>query len=136
MTFTDVPGMDGGPHAGGARPELPWFRKGEAAWATLAVVIVAWDLAAADEQTLSEAFRRCKASPASAAAVAASWAVLTAHLFGVLPRQADPLHAVHVIRKGMPARYARIDVPCLGQEPVLHLQRVRARWVRAAPRAA
>lgn len=90
---------------------LPWFRRGSAAWMLLAAGIVAWDLTADDEQTLSEAFRRCKDSPAARAAVAASWAVLTAHLFGVMPRRADPLHAVCRIRrpalKGMPASRER-----------------------------
>ena len=98
VAFTDVPGMGGGPRAGDVLPALPWFRRGSAAWLVLAAAIVAWDLAAADEQTLSETFRRCEDAPAARAVVVAAWAVLTAHLFGVMPRRADPLHVITVAR--------------------------------------
>lgn len=98
MRPADGPGMDGDPRAGDPVPVIPWFRHGIAAWAMLAAVVLAWDLTAADEQTLSEAFRRCRGRPTAAVTVAAVWMVLTAHLFGVLPPRADPLHAVHVVR--------------------------------------
>lgn len=76
----------------------PWFRRGSVAWVLLAAGIFAWDVTAPDEQTLSEAFRRCKGDPAVCAVVAVVWSVLTAHLFGVLPRWVDPMHAVFVVR--------------------------------------
>lgn len=77
---------------------LPWFRRGSAGWVLLAAGIFAWNVTAADEQMLSEAFRRCKRDPVACAVVVTVWSVLTAHLFGVLPPRADPLHAVFVLR--------------------------------------
>lgn len=77
---------------------IPWHRHGLTGWGLLALGVLAWDLAAADEQMLSQTFRRCKTSPAQTAAVAATWALVTAHLWGVLPKRADPLHMIHVAR--------------------------------------
>lgn len=84
------------------RVDIPWFRRGSAAWVLLAVGILAWDLTAADDQTLSESFRRGADSPVARLVIVASWAALTAHLFGVLPHRTDPLHAVYVARRRMP----------------------------------
>lgn len=75
-----------------------WFARGGVAWCYLAAAVLAWDLLAADEQTLSEAFRRSREHPASAVAVGVIWGMLTAHLWGLLPQRADPLHAVHIAR--------------------------------------
>lgn len=59
--------------------------KGRYGWLLVAVVVVVWDLTA--PETLSSAFLRRRTHPA----VILAWAGLTAHLFGVLPRQYDPL---------------------------------------------
>ena len=70
-----------------------------AAWVALAAVILAWDLTAADEQTLSEVFRHCRDRPEVCAVVTVTWALLTAHLFGVLLWRAGPFHVASVLRR-------------------------------------
>jgi hypothetical protein len=84
-----------------------WFRRGPAGWVLLAAGVLAWDLAAADGQTLSESFRRGQDIPAARFAAAVAWLVLTAHLFGLIPQRADPLHAVYVIRDALRASCLR-----------------------------
>ncbi len=74
------------------------LHRGSLAWGALAALVLAWDLLAPDGQTMSEAFRRSCARPRARNAVRAAWVLLTAHLFGLLPRCLDPLHAVHVAR--------------------------------------
>jgi hypothetical protein len=74
----------------------PWFKTGALGWVLVGGVVLAWDLTA--PETLSDAFRRARGNPAGAAAVALSWGVVTAHLYGKLPKAADPLHAIRVAR--------------------------------------
>lgn len=71
-------------------------RNGAIGWAALAAGVLAWDLMA--EETLTGAFRRARQHPAGLAAVAVTWGILTAHLFGALPRRMDPF-VVIAIRK-------------------------------------
>lgn len=83
------------------------MRRGSFAWLLLAAVILAWDLAARDGETLSECFRRACTCPRGKVAVRSGWLLLTAHLFGVLPRSVDPLHAVHAARSRARGRKGR-----------------------------
>jgi len=79
---------------------IPWFRTGKAGWIALAAFIIAWDMLAEDEQTLSESFRRgWHRHPATMGAVALAWGVVTAHLWNLLPPRADPLHVICVARQ-------------------------------------
>ena len=76
----------------------PWHKSGGVGWLAITAVVVAWDLLA--PETLSTAFRRGAATPAGRAAVIGSWAILTAHLFAVIPQRADPVHLIiHAGRK-------------------------------------
>jgi hypothetical protein len=61
---------------------------GATGWAITAGVITAWDILA--EETMSSAFTRSVKHPRTRPAVVASWAILTAHLFGALPERYDP----------------------------------------------
>jgi hypothetical protein len=65
----------------------PWLQGG-AGWLVIGVLVLAWDVAA--PETLSAAFQRARSNPVSATAVAVAWALLTGHLFDVLPERADP----------------------------------------------
>lgn len=96
-SLADLPGMDV-PAVRETVYVLPWFRRVSAAWVLLAVMVLGWDLTAADDQTLSEAFRRCKDHPQARPVVAVPSVCLTARLSGLLPRRAGSLHAVYVIR--------------------------------------
>jgi hypothetical protein len=78
---------------------IPWFRKGKYGWLLVVLIILVWDLAAAEEQTLSESFRRgWRHNPVAMVAIAAAWGMLTAHLYEALPQKADPLHLIYVVR--------------------------------------
>ena len=66
----------------------PWLQGGGAGWLVIGVLVVAWDVAA--PETLTAAFQRARSSPVSGTAVAVAWALLTGHLFDVLPERADP----------------------------------------------
>jgi hypothetical protein len=67
-----------------------WYRSARAGWAFLALGVLAWDLAARDDEMLTEGFRRARQHPASLAAVTVAWVLVTAHLYGLLPDWADP----------------------------------------------
>ena len=61
-------------------------------WLVLAGAVLVWDALA--PETLSAAFRRATDTPGSMAVTVAAWALVTAHLFQVLPSRADPLEIV------------------------------------------
>jgi hypothetical protein len=65
----------------------PWLQGG-AGWLVIGVLVLAWDVAA--PETLTAAFQRARSGPVSGTAVAVAWALLTGHLFDVLPKRADP----------------------------------------------
>lgn len=77
----------------------PFHRSGNLGWVMIAAGVAAWDFLA--EETLSDAFRRARSHPASAVAVGACWGILTAHLFGLIPPQADPIHVGTVKLRNM-----------------------------------
>jgi hypothetical protein len=77
-------GVDG-PAAGAVKP---WLQGGGAGWLVIGVLVLAWDVAA--PETLTAAFQRARSGPVSGTAVAVAWALLTGHLFDVLPKRADP----------------------------------------------
>jgi hypothetical protein len=80
-------------------PACRWWRTGTAGWVAAGALIIAWDLAAPEGETLSERFRAgVRRHPGGAAAITAGWTVVTLHLYDVLPKKADPLHAIRVVR--------------------------------------
>lgn len=79
--------------------EMPFVKSGGFGWLALAAGVVTWDILA--PETLSDAFRRAHSHPVSAIMVGASWGVLTAHLFGVIPENADPIHVASVKVRGL-----------------------------------
>lgn len=66
-------------------------------WAGLAAFVVIADVTG--ERTMSEAFQVTSRHPVAGPAVLLGWGVLTAHLFGVIPPQLDPLHRLGCHRK-------------------------------------
>ena len=66
----------------------PWLQGGGAGWLVIGVLVVAWDVVA--PETLTAAFQRARSGPVGGTAVAVAWALLTGHLFDVLPKRADP----------------------------------------------
>lgn len=99
--------MHAGGTGAGAVPVIPWHRRGSTGWWLMLVAVLVWDLSAPDEHTLSESFRKSMDHPVKAVVVAAGWAALTAHLYNVIPKRADPLHVIHVARdKHRGARHA------------------------------
>ena len=89
----------------GALAVTPWYGRATTGWAALAIGVAAWDLLA--PETLSAGFRKAHEHPASAVAVAGVWALLTAHLWNVLPQRVDPLYVIlHANRERRGARHA------------------------------
>ena len=88
-----------------ARPaRCRWHRSGLTGWGLIGVAVAVWDLTAPEGELLTDRFRRARRHPVGLALVLAGWAVLTGHLFGVLPERWDP------IRLPGPARRARRGV--------------------------
>lgn len=77
-----------------ARPKQHWYEHGAVGWGLALGTVLAWDLLAAEDETLSEAFRRVKTHPITLLVLG----MTVAHLFDVLPKRTDPLHAIHVAR--------------------------------------
>ncbi len=73
--------------------------KGSIGWVAIAAGVLAWDLLA--DETLTDAFRRAHAHPASRVVVVAAWAVLTGHLFGLIPDKADPFYVAYTATERM-----------------------------------
>lgn len=65
---------------------------GAAGWVSVGAVVVAAEVI--DARTMSEAFRAASRHPVAGPVIAASWGVLTAHLFGVIPDEYDPIKLV------------------------------------------
>ncbi len=87
-------------------PASPWFRTGTFGWVLLAAGVLVWDLVA--PETLTDAFYRAHQHPASKIAVTGVWTMLTLHLFNKLPRRADPLHAVTIVKN----HFRHVDAGC------------------------
>ena len=64
------------------------IKAGTRGWLAMAFVALAVDVL--DEATLSESFRDYSRTPSGRIVTSASWAILTAHLFGLLPPEYDP----------------------------------------------
>lgn len=64
-------------------------KPGVRGWLLAGAVILAMDIL--DERTLSESFLEFSRTPVGRIATVVSWSVLTAHLFGVLPSDRDPI---------------------------------------------
>jgi hypothetical protein len=78
----------------------PWFKGGGGGWFVIGTLALAWDLAA--PETLSAAFQRARGNRAGGAVVVVAWALLTAHLFQLLPERADPFRGpVDAARKAL-----------------------------------
>jgi hypothetical protein len=71
-----------------------WWRHDhpEYGWLALGLLVVAADVTGS--RTMSDAFRTASRSPVGRPIMIASWAILTAHLFGVIPPGLDPINAV------------------------------------------
>ena len=63
---------------------------GAAGWVSVAAVVIAAELL--DERTMSEAFRMASRHPVGRPVLFSAWAILTAHLFGLIPPRYDPIH--------------------------------------------
>lgn len=75
----------------------PWVRSGGAGWGIIILGILLWDLTQEDQ--LTDAWKRAhKRGPVSAVALGTTWAIITAHLYGVLPARFDPLHMIYMAR--------------------------------------
>jgi hypothetical protein len=73
---------------------------GAAGWVSVGAVVLAAEVI--DARTMSEAFHTASRHPIAGPVMAASWGVLTAHLFGVIPNQYDPIHLM--AKKFLPKR--------------------------------
>jgi hypothetical protein len=79
------------------------LRSGSAGWAAIAAVVILWD--GLMPESLTAAFAKARDQhPAADAAVVATWTLLTLHLFGALPRQADPFMLLRATFKLRSAR--------------------------------
>jgi hypothetical protein len=63
---------------------------GAAGWVSVGAVVIAAEII--DARTMSEAFLAGSRHPVAGPVIIASWGILTAHLFGVIPRQYDPFY--------------------------------------------
>ena len=63
-------------------------KPGMRGWLATGLVVLAADIL--DETTLSEAFRGYSRTPSGRIVTSAGWAILTAHLFGLIPPEYDP----------------------------------------------
>lgn len=72
---------------------------GAAGWVSVGCVVLAAEVI--DARTMSEAFHAASRHPVAGVPVAVGWAVLTGHLFGIIPGKYDPIHllAVNVLPK-------------------------------------
>jgi hypothetical protein len=73
---------------------------GAAGWIAVGVVVLAAELL--DERTMSDAFLAAARHPVGRPVMFSAWAVLTAHLFGVIPQHYDPINLFwkHTVMRG------------------------------------
>lgn len=62
---------------------------GSKGWIAVSAVVVAAEVL--DERTMSEAFREASRHPVYGPLVLTAWAILTAHLTGLIPPRYDPI---------------------------------------------
>jgi hypothetical protein len=69
-----------------------WWRHDhpEYGWIALAIIVAAADVTGS--RTMSDAFRTASRSKIGRPVIIAGWAVLTAHLFGLVPPERDPIN--------------------------------------------
>lgn len=63
---------------------------GATGWVAVGAVVVAAELL--DEKTMSDAFLAASHHPVGRPVMYAAWGILTAHLFGFIPRDYDPVY--------------------------------------------
>lgn len=63
---------------------------GAAGWVSVGAVVVVAEVI--DARTMSEAFHAASRHPVAGPAMAITWSVLSAHLFGIIPDRYDPIH--------------------------------------------
>jgi hypothetical protein len=74
-----------------------WLRSAGTGWGLVALGILLWDLTQEDQ--LTDAWKRAhRRGPVSAIVLGTTWAIITAHLYGLLPARFDPLHMIYVGR--------------------------------------
>lgn len=73
---------------------------GATGWVAVGAVVVAAELL--DEKTMSDAFLTASRHPVGGPVMLTAWAILTAHLFGFIPRDYDPVYLCwkHTVVKG------------------------------------
>lgn len=71
---------------------MRFVRSGQWGWMAIGAFVLAYDALAIihEGETLSEAHRRAHGNPWSRVAVLGAHAIVVAHLYDLLPRQADP----------------------------------------------
>jgi hypothetical protein len=69
-----------------------WWRHDhpEAGWIALGILVAAADVTGST--TMSDAFRTASRHPVGRPLMIAGWAILTAHLFGLIPPERDPIN--------------------------------------------
>lgn len=80
----------------GAGVELAraWWRHDhpELGWLAVAALVAAADVTGS--RTMSDAFRTASRSPVGRPLMIAGWGILTAHLFGLIPPERDPINTL------------------------------------------
>ena len=71
---------------------MPKHDHPEYGWVALGVLVVVADLTG--ERTMSDTFRMAARHRVAGPAIIGGWALLTAHLFGLIPPEYDPIHRV------------------------------------------
>lgn len=69
--------------------------QGSSGWLYLIAGVILWDALVEEEQQLTHSFRR--GLKTRRFVVGTSWAILTGHLFGILPEYVDPIHLLATI---------------------------------------
>jgi hypothetical protein len=88
--------------------------RGSTAWLYLAAGVLIWDTLVEEDERMTNAFRRGIRS--RKILVSAAWLIVTSHLYGILPEQADPIHQVGVALRVAACR----ERGSSGQERLFH----------------